>query len=31
MGGENEIQTIYRCCFNYALSNRIVNNGLKDL
>ena len=28
-GGKNK--TIYRCCFNYALSKLIMDNGLEDL
>ena len=29
--GENKIETLSRCCFNYALSKIIVYNGLEDL
>ena len=29
--GENKTQRLYRCCFNYALSKLIVDNGLEDL
>ena len=28
--GENKTQRLYRCCFNYALSKLIVDNGLED-
>ena len=30
-GGENKTQRLYRCCYNYALSKFIVDNGLEDL
>ena len=29
--GENKTQRLYRCCYNYALSKLIVDNGLEDL
>ena len=29
--GENKIETLSRCCSNYALSKIIVYNGLEDL
>ena len=29
--GENKTQRIHRCCFNYALSKLIVDNGFEDL
>ena len=29
--GENKTQRLYRCCYNYALSKPIVDNGLEDL
>ena len=29
--GENNIQRLYRCCSNYALSKLIVDNGLENL
>ena len=29
--GENKTQRLYRCCSNYTLSKRIVDNGLGDL
>ena len=29
--GENKIQKLYRCCYNYALPKLIVDNGLEDL
>ena len=29
--GENETQRLYWCCYNYALSKLIVDNGLEDL
>ena len=29
--GKNKAQRLYRCCFNYALSKLIVNNGIEDL
>ena len=29
--GENKTQRLCRCCYNYALSKLIVDNGLEDL
>ena len=29
--GENKRQRLYRCCFSYAMSKLIVDNGLEDL
>ena len=29
--GGNKTQRIYRCCFNYAMSKIIADNGLMDL
>ena len=29
--GKNKTQRFYRCCSNYALSKRIMDNGLDDL
>ena len=29
--GENKTQRLYRCCYNYALSKLIVENGPEDL
>ena len=29
--GGNKAQRFYRCCFNYALSKLIVDNGLEEL
>ena len=29
--GENKTKKLYRCCFNYALSKLIMDNGLEDV
>ena len=29
--GQNKIQRLHRCCYNYALSKLIADNGLEDL